>query len=101
MALTVITPAIAKTDIGNKEKSCWYPFTTPGSREAIVDKMPCLGAYAPGGFEPWTLWLRGESTLHQTHPPPPPPPKKKNEQMKCHAQMRNIKYNDRIKQLLG
>ena len=21
-----------------------YPFTTPGSREAIVDKMPCLGA---------------------------------------------------------
>ena len=27
-------------------KSCWYPFTTPASRETIVDKMPCLGAYA-------------------------------------------------------
>ena len=26
--------------------SCRYPFTTPGLREIIVDKMPCLGAYA-------------------------------------------------------
>ena len=29
-----------------------YPFTTPGSRETIVDKMPCLGAYAQSGI--WT-----------------------------------------------
>ena len=29
--------------------SCRYPFTTPGSRETTVSKMPCLGAYAPGG----------------------------------------------------
>ena len=27
----------------------WYSFTTPGSGETIVDKMPCLGAYAPSG----------------------------------------------------
>ena len=33
-----------------KEKS-----TTPGSRETIVDKMPCLRAYALGGLEPPTL----------------------------------------------
>ena len=26
--------------------SCRYPFTTPGLRETIVDKMPCLGAHA-------------------------------------------------------
>ena len=26
--------------------SCRYPFTTPGLRETIVDKMPCLGAQA-------------------------------------------------------
>ena len=29
--------------------SCRYPFTTPGLRETIVDKMPCLGAHALSG----------------------------------------------------
>ena len=29
--------------------SCRYPFTTPGLRETIVDKMPCLGAQALSG----------------------------------------------------
>ena len=29
--------------------SCRYPFTTPGLREKIVDKMPCLGAHALSG----------------------------------------------------
>ena len=29
--------------------SCQYPFTTPGLRETIVDKMPCLGAQALSG----------------------------------------------------
>ena len=29
--------------------SCRYPFTTPGSRETTVSKMPCLEAYVPGG----------------------------------------------------
>ena len=28
-----------------------YPFTTPGSRETVVDKMPCLRAYAPSGIQ--------------------------------------------------
>ena len=27
-----------------------YPFTTPGLRETIVDKMSCLRAYAPSGI---------------------------------------------------
>ena len=27
-----------------------YPFTIPGSRETIVDKLPCLRVYAPSGF---------------------------------------------------
>ena len=27
-----------------------YPFTTPGSRETIVNKVPCLGAHAPSGI---------------------------------------------------
>ena len=27
-----------------------YPFTTPGSRETTVDKLPCLGAYTPSGI---------------------------------------------------
>ena len=31
--------------------SCRYPFTTPGLRETIVDKMPCLGAHALSGTE--------------------------------------------------
>ena len=39
----------------NKEKSYRYLFTTPGSRETIVDKIPCLRAYALGGHEPPTL----------------------------------------------
>ena len=29
--------------------SCRYPFATPGLRESIVDKMPCLGAHALSG----------------------------------------------------
>ena len=29
--------------------SCRYPFTTPGLRETIVDKVPCLGAHALSG----------------------------------------------------
>ena len=66
MALTIITLAITKTHTANKEKSYRYPFATPGSRETIVDKMPCLGAYTPRGLEPPTLWLQGESTLHYT-----------------------------------
>ena len=49
--LHIITPDLAELPIGaqmhNKE---WipakYPFTSPGSRETIVDKMPCLRAYA-------------------------------------------------------
>ena len=28
-----------------------YPITTPESRETIVDRMPCLGAYAPSGIQ--------------------------------------------------
>ena len=50
----IITP-ITKTHIANKEKSYRYPFTTPGSRETVVDRMPCLMAYALGGLEPPTL----------------------------------------------
>ena len=50
----IITPAMPGypahgAHMANGEQginSCRYPFTTPGSRETIVDKMPCLGAYA-------------------------------------------------------
>ena len=38
-----------------------YPCTTLGSRETIVDNMPCRRPYA---FEPTTLWLWVESTNH-------------------------------------
>ena len=68
-ALTIITPAKPghhKDAHGKQGKSYRYPFATPGSRETIVDKMPCLRAYALGGLAPPTLWLRGESTLHYT-----------------------------------
>ena len=47
--------------------SCRYPFTTPGSRETTVSKMPCLGAYAPGGTRTTQpLWLRVKSANHYT-----------------------------------
>ena len=58
MALTIITPAMPghhKDAHGKQGKSYRYPFTTPGSRETIVDKMPCLRAYTLGGLEPPTL----------------------------------------------
>ena len=70
MALTIITPAMPghhkERTRQTKEKSYRYPFTTPGLRETIVDKMLCLRAYALGGLEPPTLWIWGESTLHYT-----------------------------------
>ena len=58
MALTIITPAMPghhKDAHGKQGESCRYPFTTPGSRETFVDKMPCLRAYALGGLKPPTL----------------------------------------------
>ena len=58
--------AITKMHMANKEKSYLYqcPFTTRGSRETTMGKMPRLGAYALGGLEPPTLLLQGESSLH-------------------------------------
>ena len=69
MVLTIITlamPGHHKDALANKKNSYRYLFTTLGSRDTIVDKMPCLRAYALGGLEPPALWLRGESTLHYT-----------------------------------
>ena len=62
LLLPWLCPAITRQ--GKQRKILPVPNTTPGSREAIVDKMPCLGAYARGGLKPPTLWLWGESTRH-------------------------------------
>ena len=49
--------------------SCRVPiFTTPGSIETIVDKMPCLGAYAPNGIrthDPLDYKSRARTTTPQ------------------------------------
>ena len=58
-ALRIITLALAPAATGAEVfqgiNSCRYPFTTPGSRETMVDTMPRLGAYTLGGIEPPTL----------------------------------------------
>ena len=60
-ALALMQPFSAKSIRRNK-----FPFTTPGSRETIVDKMPCLRAYAPSGIRTPTFWLQVESKNHYT-----------------------------------
>ena len=58
MTLTSTTPAIPgyhRDTQGKQGKSYRWPFTTPGLRETIVEKIPCLGAYALGGLEPPTI----------------------------------------------
>ena len=55
MALTIITLAMPGHHKDAHGKPHRYPFTTPGSRETLVDKMPCLGAYALDGLELTTL----------------------------------------------
>ena len=50
--------------------SAGYPFTTPGSRKTIVDKMPCLRAYAPSGIgthDP-LITSRDHAPLHHSAP---------------------------------
>ena len=54
MALNIITlamPGHHKDAHGNQGKSYRYTFTTPGSRETIVDALS-KGIYALGGLEP-------------------------------------------------
>ena len=55
-ACIIITLALALATLWctvhlKEETPAGYPFTTPGSREPIVDKMPCLGAYAMSGIQ--------------------------------------------------
>ena len=47
-----------------------YPFTTPGSRETIVDKMPCLRAYAQSGIRTHypLITSRKHEPLHHSAP---------------------------------
>ena len=49
-ALAPMQPFSAKSIRRNKFL-LGNPFTTPGSRETIVDKLPCLWAYAPSGIQ--------------------------------------------------
>ena len=59
MALNIITPAMPcynKYAHDKQGKSYQYPFTIPGWRETIVDKVPCLWAHTHQmGFKPMTL----------------------------------------------
>ena len=60
MALTIITPAMPGHHKDAQKNKTKNPTGThllhrSGSRETIVDKMPCLRAYALGGLEPPTL----------------------------------------------
>ena len=53
--------------------SCWVPiYYTPGSRETIiiVDKMPCLRAYAPSGIRTPNLLIASpeREPLHHSAP---------------------------------
>ena len=76
--LHIITPALAELPIGaQKHYKEWipagYPFTTPGSRETIADKMPCLRAYAPSGIlthDP-LITSREHEPLHYSAPSGP------------------------------
>ena len=49
-ALALMQPFSAKSIRRNKFLLGTHLLHTPGSRETIVDKMPCLGAYAPSGI---------------------------------------------------
>ena len=77
-SLTHYYPALAELPIGaQKHYKEWipagYPFTTPGSRETIADKMPCLRAYAPSGIlthDP-LIMSREQEPLHYSAPSGP------------------------------
>ena len=73
--LHIITPALVELPMGaQKHYKEWipagYPFTTPGSRETIVDKMPCLRAYAPSGIRTHDplITSREHEPLHHSAP---------------------------------
>ena len=74
-ACIIITPALAPTTLWRtmhlKEYiPARYPFTTPGSRETIVDKMPCLRAYAQSGIRTHDplITSREHKPLHHSAP---------------------------------
>ena len=50
-----------------------HAFTTPGSRETSVDKMPCLRAYAPSGIQTHDplITSREHEPLHHSAPGAP------------------------------
>ena len=71
----IITPALAELPMGahkpyKEQIPAGYPFTTPGSRETIVDKMPCLRAYAPSGIRTHDplITSREHEPLHYSAP---------------------------------
>ena len=78
--LHIITPALTELPIGTqKHYKEWipagYPFTTPGSRETIVDKMPCLWAYSPSGIrthDPLITSQEQEPLCHSNYSNPNP-----------------------------
>ena len=74
-ACIIITPAIAPATLWRtvhlKEHiPAGYPFTTPRSRETIVDKMPCLRAYAPSRIRTHhpLITSREHEPLHHSAP---------------------------------
>ena len=71
----IITPALAEATLWRtvhfkEEFPAGYPFTTPGSRETIVDKTPCLGAYALSGIRTHDplITIREHKSLHHSAP---------------------------------
>ena len=72
--LTIITPALALLPLGawtlQGITSCRVPIYYTWSRETIVDKMPCLRAYAPSGIRTHDplITSREHEPLHHSAP---------------------------------